>query len=340
MYQKDLGLADLVNLLDWQKIQDSFSDILGITLRTVDLTGKQLTKISGSGRLCNILPKKAKRHAEFCENYLKKNNGEKEIDIKDIQSFKCAFGADIFVIPIKALWSMTVAYIIVGPVILNKRKSEAEYRLLAAEIGIVPEELLDALIEINVFSYNKSRAIVKLLNDIFSYMALTEFHKKRLGEIGQEVIEVDPLFSSYYEEKILNTLLNTCMSALDIDSGSVMTVDQNTQRLHIKVASKIDQEIIKNTKVQMGEGIAGIAAANAKPIILPKDSGKKELFGRMNRKYIKSSMIVPFNKANLNNVYGVINLNVVRKDRKFTDKDVKLVQELINFASVALLPVK
>ena len=119
-----------------------------------------------------------------------------------------------------------------------------------------------------------------------------------------------------------------------------MTVDENTQRLHIKVASKIDQDIVDNTKIPMGEGIAGLAAANAESIILPKDSDKKELSGKMKRKYIKSSMIVPFNKANLNNVYGVINLNVVRKDRKFTDKDVKLVKELINFASVALLPVK
>jgi signal transduction protein with GAF and PtsI domain len=171
-------------------------------------------------------------------------------------------------------------------------------------------------------------------------MVQTGYHKKRLGEIAPEVIEMDPLFSRYYEERFLNAFLKTCTLALDADSGSVMTVDKDTNLLRIKVASKIDEDIIYNTKMRVGSGIAGVAAANAEPILLPKDKRRTGLSKKMKRKYIKSSMIVPFNKANEDNVYGVVNLNILRKKRDFSEKDIAFVRELTNLASIALVPVK
>ena len=99
-------------------------------------------------------------------------------------------------------------------------------------------------------------------------------------------------------EKILNSLLNSCTLALNADSGSVMTLDGKTKRLHIKVASKLDEKIVDRTKIKLGEGIAGVAAATSESIILPKDKDKSGLSKKMRREYIKSSMIVPFNKGN------------------------------------------
>src|SRR3989338_1633838 len=151
---------------------------------------------------------------------------------------------------------------------------------------------------------------------------------------------MDPLFSSYYEEKVLNSLLSSCTLALDADSGSVMTVDKKTNMLHIKVASKLDESIVNNTHMRVGEGIAGVAAATAQPIILPKDEKKNGLSKKMKRKYIKSSMIIPFNKANTHDVYGVINLNVVRKKVDFSEKDIGLIKELVNLAGIALYPLQ
>ena len=86
----------------------------------------------------------------------------------------------------------------------------------------------------------------------------------------------------------------------------------------------------------MGEGIAGLAAATAKPIVLPKDSKIGNISKKMKRDHIKSSMIVPFNKANSSDVYGVLSLNILRKDKEFTDKDIALTKELVNLASIAL----
>ena len=343
MLRNGLGLADLVSLEDWKKTQGSFSEALDITLRTVTLDGKVLVETGRPNRLCKeILPKTP--HGKICidldciikEHVLASKGIEKETQL----TCPLRVGLDLFVVPVTAFGNKVVAYIILGPVILKSRKTAAEYAKDAEKLGVKAEDMIDALIEVNVFSHNKIYYIVNLVRDIFSYMAQTGYHKKRLGEIAPEVVAMDPLFARYYEEKILNALLNACTLALDADSGSVMTLDKKTKMLHIKVASKMDKDIMKNTNIKMGEGIAGLAAATAKPIILPKDEKKSGLSGKLKRNYIKSSMIVPINKNNSPDVYGVINLNMVRKSVDFTEKDIAIVKELVNMASIALMPLQ
>ena len=152
------------------------------------------------------------------------------------------------------------------------------------------------------------------------------------------MVELDPIFSRYYEEKILSSLLNSATMALGADSGSVMTLDRKTNNLHIKVASKLDERIVSDTNIKFGEGIAGIAAKTAQAIILPKDENKNNLAQKMKRRDIKSSMIVPFNKGDSHDVYGVINLNILRRNVDFSEKDISLVKELVHMASIALTP--
>lgn len=339
MFYKDLNLADLVNLEDWQKTQDQFSEALEVTLRTVSLNGKPLSETSRPNRLCSEILANIPNINEYCDNCLVIEGAKlPTIDINKEENFKCPLGLDIFIVPIKAVGNRTVAHIVIGPLILKGRKSISEYTKDAQSLGIKLEELIDALIEINVFTYNKIHTITSLVRDIFSHMVQTGYHKKRLGEIAPEMIELDPIFSRYYEEKILSSLLSSATMTLGADSGSVMTLDKKTNNLHIKVASKLDGRIVSDTSIKVGEGIAGIAAKTAQPIILPKDSDKNNLYQKMKRSDIKSSMIVPFNKGDSHDVYGVINLNILRKDVDFSEKDISLVKELIHMASIALIP--
>lgn len=341
MFYNDISLADLVNLAEWQKIQDSFSEALEVTLRTVSPDGKYLSGASRHSIFCSsILPKISGSYNFTCDDVAE--NGQQKLmeAVQNGGSIKYPFDVESFVIPITAFGNITVAYVIMGPVIPKIRKTDDEYKKEAQTHGINLDELKDSLIEINVLSYNKIRSMIDLIRDIGSYMAQTGYHKKRLGEIAPEVVEMDPLFSKYYEEKILSAMLKTCSLALSADSGSVMIMDKDTKTLHIKVASKLSNKIVNNTSIKVGEGIAGVAAATAKPIILPKDKDKKGLSEKMKRRRIKSSMIVPFNKGNTHDVYGVINLNIMRKNRAFSEKDIALVKELVDLTSIALIPLK
>ncbi len=340
MMKKGLELQELVNLEEWQKIQDSFSDALEVSLRTISLEGRLLGKTSRPCRFCTEVLPGTPHHNTFCSKCLLRGECDSQIDIKTPTSFKCPFGLEVYVVPIKAVSSRIVAYLIVGPVILTMRKAISECTKDAEKLGIPLDQLLDALIEINVFTYSKIYSVNQLLEYTFSHMAQAGYHKKRLGEIAPEVLEMDPLFSRYYEEKVLNALLNACSLAFDVDSGSVMTIDKNTNKLYIKVSQKLDEDVVNKTSLKIGEGIAGYAVATAQPIILPKDEGKSEIFGKLKRKYIKSSMVIPFSKGDDPDMTSVINLNVVRKDKDFSDKDIALAQQLIKLASIALVPLQ
>lgn len=324
MFDKELDLGSLVNLEDWQRAQDTLSASLEITLQTVSKNGETVGKISRPSRICT---------EKICNQCLPSVMG-----VKEKTSVKCPFGLEIHIIPVQIISNKIGAYLIAGPVIPRARKSEAEYANDAKDAGVNFDKLMDALIEINVYSYNKIYAILKTIEEFFTYIAQTSYHKRRLGEIAPEIIEMDPLFSRYYEEKILSSLLNSCTMALDADSGSVMIVDKNTNMLHIKASTKLDSEIVGKAEVRVGEGIAGLAAAKSESIVLPKD--KDKLSDTMKRQYIKSSLIMPFNKGNSHDVYGVINLNVVRKEKEFSDRDIALVKELVRMASIALIPIK
>lgn len=339
MSLKDLSLADLVNLEDWQKIQDSFSEALEVTLRTLSLDGKLITKISRPSRYCSEILPKIRNQDNFCGDRIESDNPKKLAQAAQYgDSIKLPFGVEIYAIPIKAIGNEDVAYVIVGPFILKSRKTASEYAKEAEGFGISADDVTDILIDINVFSYNKIYSLVSLIKDIFLHMAQTGYHKKRLGEIAPEVVELDPLFSKYYEEKILRAMLKTCSLALNADSGSVMTVDQETKTLHIKASSKLDNKIVNRTSIKIGEGIAGLAAATSKTIILPKDKNKNGLLAKMTRSDIKSSMILPFSKGDSHDVYGVINLNITRKNTEFSERDISVVKELVNMTSIALIP--
>lgn len=339
MLYKDLNLADLVSLGDWQKVQDSFSEVLEITMRTLSLEGVPLTSTSRPSKYCSeILPKLQDQNNFYGDNVPVDSYRKLSIAARNGSSIKLPFGMEIFVIPIKAIGNRDVAYVIIGPFILKSRKAASEYAKESKESGISLDELTDILIDINVFSYNRVYSMVTLIKDIFSHMAQTGYHKKRLGEIAPEVVGMDPLFSRYYEEKILKAMLRTCKFALNADSGSIMTLDKETGMLRIKVASKIDNKIVNNTTLRIGDGIAGLAAATSKPIILPKDKNKKSLLAKMRRKDIKSSMILPFNKGDSHDVYGVLNLNITRRNTAFSERDISIVKELVDMTSIALIP--
>ncbi|MBF0217253.1 MAG: GAF domain-containing protein [Candidatus Omnitrophica bacterium] len=143
------------------------------------------------------------------------------------------------------------------------------------------------------------------------------------------------MFSVTREKKVLNSLISVCRMALDVESGSVMTVDKY-DHLRVTASFELNKDIADITYQKIGEGIAGMAAETSETIILPKDHGKKGVCNAMKRNDIKSSMIMPFNKADSREVYGVLNLNIMRKNREFSRKDISLAKELVNLASIAL----
>jgi len=326
-------LKELVHFEDWQKIQDSFADTFGVSISTIDIKGNLLFKKSNPLELCEPQKIDIPEYTKFNGHWVIDN--DLRLLPEGLSSARGLFKLETFIFPIKTFGQHVVAFMVIGPVIVDKREDRSFYKSFAKYLGMDPDLLLDVLDQEKVFSQDTLLEMITLIGDVFTYVARTGYHKKRLGQISREIVKADPLFASSYEKKVINSLLYACKIALDAESGSVMKMDK-LKHLHIAASSKLDKDIIDSSNQKVGEGIAGKAVETSEPIVLPKDCWKEGISEDMKRDDIKSSLIVPFKKADSEEVYGVLNLNIMRKNKEFSQKDIDLTKELVNLAVLAL----
>jgi ligand-binding sensor protein len=82
--RKQPEFKDLVGIQDWQKIQDIFSAVTNISLRTVDPEGKLITNPSGQ--------------TSFCKNFLKDSTYGKKVCGDCLPTFLGGKGVVLFAI--------------------------------------------------------------------------------------------------------------------------------------------------------------------------------------------------------------------------------------------------
>ena len=113
--------ADVIKLDEWQKIQDTFSSMTSIGIRTLDADGKVLAR-SGS-------------HPFFKNACVPTFLGGDSVVDKNL-SFVCPSGFHNFVSPLRYCDSGKVlAYIILGPVVLVMRRPKEDYKKLKEDLS-------------------------------------------------------------------------------------------------------------------------------------------------------------------------------------------------------------
>lgn len=142
-------------------------------------------------------------------------------------------------------------------------------------------------------------------------------------EITRHSINLDGVFSS---------LFNSAISALGAKSGSLMLLDPEKKILTIKKAHGLDEDVIRNTRIELGEGIAGSVAQSGEPLIIHGKADSLQVKGR--KKYGEvNSICVPLRTKE--GIIGIININR-RNDMPFTKNHLRLVSTMANEAAFAL----
>ncbi len=110
---------------------------------------------------------------------------------------------------------------------------------------------------------------------------------------------------------------------LNIDICSIMLCDELTGELRIKSARGLDEDVIKRTRISLGDRIAGWVALEGKPLLI-EDIEKDERFGRKSilQYNTKSLLSLPLTAGN--RVIGVLNLNNKKSADPFTTKDLHI----------------
>ncbi len=189
--------------------------------------------------------------------------------------------------------------------------------LTRLEIG--PESIIETHLKVikkinrdkKVYSKKEiDESFTVLMEGIMSYsMAYREYFNSRtegyLAEIrelniklGLRLTEMTALYntikitiSSFDLKEVLSSVFINIIKTLKAEDGSLMLFDPEDQVLTIKEAYGLEEDIIKKTRIKLGEGIAGLVAQKGEPLIIsgradnPQIKRKKE-DNRVNSIYV------------------------------------------------------
>ena len=320
------SFEDLIDLSQWQKIQDSFSAIANVGVRTLNLEGTALASPSGQPRLCKDIIRESILREKVCGLCAPTFLGGKAIVDKNL-SFVCYAGMHHFIAPVTLL-DKVVAYIIIGPVVLVMRKAKEQYLKEAEELGIDLDTFWDALSEIKVVSFYAVQSLVEMVKGICEYMLKLSYQKSRQPDkaLGTDCQKVT---------KLLDTLLNAAFQVSGADVGSIMIVDDKSQELTICSFRGLSEDIAKSVRVKMGQGIAGTAARDGAVFVIDNNNQDNRIKPYLHRPVLGSSMVIPIKTGD--RVWGVINLGALKSSpTRFDNNNVSSINRLIGLATIAL----
>lgn len=147
--------------------------------------------------------------------------------------------------------------------------------------------------------------------------------QKREVEVLSTLLHIGGLLSSTINlDELLLKILDSIHKLIDTDTSSIMLLDE-MGILRIKAARGLDPRYIDKDGIRLGDGIAGWVALHVKPLLLHdliKDGGFINF--RSHEKEICSSICVPLSVKE--QVVGVLSLNSLTKEKRFTGDDLRL----------------
>jgi HD-GYP domain-containing protein (c-di-GMP phosphodiesterase class II) len=153
-------------------------------------------------------------------------------------------------------------------------------------------------------------------------------HLMELTKYVNSVLDLNALF-----EKILAISTDT----LTAESGSIMLVDEEKGDLTFAASTGIETEKLKETRLAIGDGIAGWVARENKPVLVADAQNDPRFCKRLytkNENKIKSIIAVPLKTKD--KVIGVIEVVNKNNNESFNEEDVDMLEALSNQAAVAI----
>ena len=141
-------------------------------------------------------------------------------------------------------------------------------------------------------------------------------------------------------DALLDRIIDSAVVLTQAKRGSLMIVEDDSQELVIKAARGIDPEVVRNTRVKLGEGISGKVAMEG-TLLLVADI-EKDQRTRIEKKpqyETKSFLCVPIvtiHPTARKVTYGVINVSDKISGGQFSERDRVLLYILAGQAAVAI----
>ncbi|MDE2027878.1 MAG: PocR ligand-binding domain-containing protein [Candidatus Omnitrophica bacterium] len=336
---------DLNEIIQFEKLKPivySFIDVLKINIFIVDAKGKVLLTPKSDlygWRLVSYYGQGTEGNGHKIEsNILDKFTASPEgyLEYKDF------FGLSSFAMAVHSEAQKPLAYIIVGPVILNKKLRREEYEEMVGGRGAWSQDFLDEIDQVRVLSQAGLHSILELLQELSKYMVqANNEHKKPQGQFGRGAFlseirsKVLGLRPSVHMDEIFVAILDMAMVMTQAESGSIMTVDERTDEFLVKVSRGLDDRWVERTFMKKGEGLAGFAMKEKKTLVIDSEHPNNRIKHLLKRPEIKYSIVMPLVTGS-QSVLGVLNLSFRNGPGSPEGHSEEFIQNLFKLTSAAI----
>ncbi|MCD4784380.1 MAG: GAF domain-containing protein [Candidatus Eremiobacteraeota bacterium] len=180
------------------------------------------------------------------------------------------------------------------------------------------------------------------LLEVFAANAANAIRNARLyDKVQRKVDELSALFSigstivSSLDRKIvLQQITDNAIKLLTAKAGSLMIYNEENSRLEIEVAVGLPEKVIQETKIKLGEGIAGKVALERKSRLLKAGIKDRESKSDEQAEELPSALCVPM--VSKNKMIGVLNVKEKTGGGNFDRFDTELLSMLAGQAAIAI----
>src|SRR3990167_5947296 len=326
------ALTDLIDPKRWQRLQNHFTGVLGVAIRTIGPSRELLVTPSWPGTLTADQVVRLLKVGEELEDLLPRRDTP-----QTPTSLTTALGVTYAAIPIRAAADQVIAYFIVGPMVVGQREEELHFRERMTAAGASDVQALwSVLLSLKLYTFSGIRSMLNLMEEVGTALAQLAYQAKQLPAILPSTSKVDQAVVAYYTDRVLHSLLEAATLATRADGGSVMLYDAKSDALEIKVAQGLSDAVIANTRLKRGEGIAGLAATERSILLVDQKTNDPRLQRRMLRPEVCSSLVAPLTQDETQEPIGILNLRNTTPQKQFTQEHVELLRRLLDIASIAL----
>ncbi|MDD2717135.1 MAG: GAF domain-containing protein [Candidatus Wallbacteria bacterium] len=184
----------------------------------------------------------------------------------------------------------------------------------------------------NIASFDKEDEI--LLSNLAAQAAKIIENSRLYKKASQKVSELSILFqinkaiSTILDlDTLLSKIIDLVVKVMKVEHASLMLLNKDSEELEIKAAIGLEEQIIRDTKIPMGEGISGYVAKTGVPLLI-KDLKNDRQFSRYYRKELKANSLLSVPLILRNEIIGVINLNNKKGGEAFNSDDCNLMETI------------
>ncbi|WP_093794887.1 PocR ligand-binding domain-containing protein [Sporomusa acidovorans] len=222
-------IQDIIDVEFLQDFQDSFAEALGVASVTVDIDGNPVTKPSNFTKFCIEYTRGSKAGLARCMECDRKGGAESARTGKPA-IYDCHAGLVDFGSPIM-LEGRQIGSILGGQV-LTSSPDEAYYRKVAQEIGVDPDNYIDALREVKQISRKNLEAAAKMLYLVANTVSKVGYQQYKLkdmaGLINDSIVKIsatmEQLAASATDVNNNQNALNEEIQNVNVISGKINEV--------------------------------------------------------------------------------------------------------------------